>query len=110
MALRFGDVVLIAVQFHQAQGSKVRPAVVILDSGDEDFVAAPVTSRPGVAEFDLVVKEWQEAGLNVASTVRLHKIAVLSKANIRRSVGSLAPSDLASIHAKLCRAFCGDHV
>jgi mRNA-degrading endonuclease toxin of MazEF toxin-antitoxin module len=85
-------------------------SVVILDSGDKDFVAAPVTSRPSVAEFDLVLQNWRDAGLNVPSTVGLHKIAVLSKANIRRSVGSLAPSDLASVHAKLCRAFCADHV
>jgi mRNA interferase MazF len=110
MAPRFGDVVLIAVQFHQAQGSKIRPAVVIPDSGEEDFVAAPVTSRPGMAEFDLVLQDWRDAGLNVASTVRPHKIAVLSKANIGRSVGSLAPDDLASVHVKLCRAFCADHV
>jgi len=37
MALRFGDIVLIEVQFHQTRGSKIRPATVVLDSGDEDF-------------------------------------------------------------------------
>jgi hypothetical protein len=37
MALRFGDMVLIEVPFHQMQGSKVRPAAVVLDAGDEDF-------------------------------------------------------------------------
>ena len=31
--------------FHQAVGGKVRPAIVLLDAGDDDFVAAPVTSR-----------------------------------------------------------------
>ena len=110
MALRFGDIVLIEVQFHQVQGSKIRPAAVVLDSGDDDFVAAPITSRPTTAEFDLALQDWRNAGLNVASTVRLHKIAVLSKANIRRTVGRLAASDLASVHAKLCRAFCADHI
>ena len=78
MALRFGEIVLIEVQFHQTQGSKIRPATVVLDSGDEDFVAAPVTSRPSATEFDLVLVDWRSAGLNVPSTVRLHKIAVLS--------------------------------
>jgi hypothetical protein len=53
MALKFGDVVLIEVEFHQTRGSKIRPATVVLDSGDEDFVAAPITSRPSAAEFDL---------------------------------------------------------
>ena len=45
MTLRFGDVVLIRMDFHQTTGAKVRPAVVLLDTGDEDFVAAPITSR-----------------------------------------------------------------
>jgi mRNA interferase MazF len=110
MALRFGDIVLIDLQFHQALGSKVRPAVVVLDSGDEDFVAAPITSRPSLGAFDLSLKDWRDAGLNVPSTVRLHKIAILSKGNIRRAVGRLAPTDLDSAQAKLCRAFCVDHV
>ncbi len=106
MALRFGDIVLIEVQFHQVHGSKIRPATVILDSGDDDFVAAPVTSRPGVGEFDLALQDWRSAGLNVASTIRLHKIAVLSKANIRRTIGKLTSADLTSVHEKLCQAFC----
>jgi mRNA interferase MazF len=110
MARRFGEVVLVEVHFHQMKGSKIRPATVVLDSGDEDFVAAPITSRPSVAGFDLMLLDWQSAGLNVPSTVRLHKIAVLSKANIRRTVGRLVAADLAAVHAKLCRAFCPDQV
>jgi mRNA interferase MazF len=110
MALRLGDIVLIEVRFHQADASKVRPAAVVLDTGDDDFVAAPITSRPGVAEFDMALRDWRSAGLNVASTMRLHKVAVLSKANIRRTIGRLTASDLASVQAKLCRAFCADRV
>ena len=39
MKLRRAEVVLIRMQFHQAQGSKIRPALVLFDAGDEDFVA-----------------------------------------------------------------------
>jgi mRNA interferase MazF len=106
MALRFGDIVLVEVPFHQIQGSKVRPAAVVLDAGDEDFVAAPITSRPGLAEFDIPLQDWRSAGLNVPLTVRIHKVAVLSKANVRRTVGRLTAPDLASVQGKLCRAFC----
>ena len=42
MTLQFGEVVLIRIQ---ATGAKVRPAVVLLDSGDDDFVAAPIKSQ-----------------------------------------------------------------
>ena len=44
MKLRAAEVVLIRMGFHQAQGSKIRPALVLVDVGDEDFVAAPITS------------------------------------------------------------------
>jgi mRNA interferase MazF len=108
MALRFGDIVLIEIDFHQMQGSKVRPAAVVLDSGDDDFVAVTITSRFGGAEFDLALQDWRSAGLNVPSAVRIHKIAVLSKANIRRIIGTLAEADVASVQARLCRAFCAE--
>jgi len=41
--------------------------LVLFDSGDEDFVAAPITSQPRASEFDLMVADWQTAGLNVPS-------------------------------------------
>lgn len=58
MKLQVAEVVLIRMQFHQATGSKVRPALALLDPGDEDFVAAPITSKPRASEFDLVVADW----------------------------------------------------
>lgn len=76
MTLRLGEVVLIRMQFHQAVGSKVRPALVILDSGDYDFVAAPVTSP------------------------------VLAKADIVLRLGVLSTRDHESLEEILCQTFC----
>jgi mRNA-degrading endonuclease toxin of MazEF toxin-antitoxin module len=70
------------------------------------FVAVPVTSRARAAEFDLTLAHWQAAGLNVPSVARVHKIAVLSKASVKRVVGQLAAGDLVSLYAALCRAYC----
>ncbi len=50
MILRFGEVVPIRMEFHQTTGAKVRPAVVLLDTGDDDFVAAPITS-PAIEDW-----------------------------------------------------------
>ena len=57
-------------------------------------------------EFDLNLAGWQAAGLNVPSIARVHKLAVLAKANIRRILGRLSEDDLAHLRAALCRAFC----
>lgn len=106
MTLRLGEVVLIRMQFHQAMGAKVRPAVVLLDAGDDDFVAAPITSQERHSDFDLSILEWRDAGLNVPSSIRVHKLTVLAKTDIVRSVGTLSQSDRASLVHLLCRAFC----
>ena len=71
MTLRLGEVVLIRMLYHQAPGSKVRPALVLLDPGDNDFVAAPITSQQRVSEYDLAIEDWRTAGLNVASSGRI---------------------------------------
>ena len=97
--------VLIRIDFHQASGGKVRPAVVLLDAGDDDFVAAPVTSHPGRSSFDLALREWREAGLNVASTIRVHKLTVLAKDEIVRRIGELAVTDRTALVEILRRMF-----
>lgn len=106
MTLHPAEVVLIRLQFHQAQGSKIRPAIVLLDTGDDDFVAAPVTSHARSSEFDLVLEGWQEAGLNVPSFVRVHKLTVLAKADIVRRIGICSTADRRAIRTVTCRAFC----
>jgi mRNA interferase MazF len=88
MTLRFGEVVLIRMYFHQGAGSKIRPALVLLDPGDDDFVAAPVTSQPRTSEYDLAIAGWRAAGLNVTSSVRVHKLTVLPERSPISAKGS----------------------
>ncbi len=60
--LPIDEVVLIRVLFRHGVGGKVRPAVVVLNTSDDDFVAAPVTSQARVSGFDLALEDWQGAG------------------------------------------------
>jgi mRNA-degrading endonuclease toxin of MazEF toxin-antitoxin module len=61
MNLLRGEIVLVEIPYHQEQGAKVRPAVVI-DTGDEDFLAAPVTSRVRDGTYEIAIEAWQAAG------------------------------------------------
>jgi mRNA interferase MazF len=108
MTLRLGEVVLIRIDFRQTPGGKLRPAVVLLDSGDEDFVAAPITSRARVSAYDLPIQQWREAGLNTPSTIRVHKLMVLAKSEIVRRLGDLAGADRDAVNEVLRRAFSLD--
>lgn len=104
MTLQAGDVVLVRIPFPQKAGGKVRPALIVLDDGDDDFVAAPVTSRDSRSQFDLPIVEWQADGLNVPSVARLHKVATLYKNDILRTVGRLPAADISRRVDALCRA------
>jgi mRNA-degrading endonuclease toxin of MazEF toxin-antitoxin module len=108
MTLRRGEVVLIRIDFHHTPGGKLRPAVVLLDSADDDFVAAPITSRLRVSDFDVPIHQWREAGLNTASTIRVHKLTVLAKGEVVRRLGELAAADRTALTEVLRRAFSLD--
>jgi mRNA-degrading endonuclease toxin of MazEF toxin-antitoxin module len=101
-------VVLIRIDFHQTPGGKFRPAVVLLDSADDDSVAAPITSRLRVSDFDVPIHQWRGAGLNTASTIRVHKLTVLAKDEIARRLGELAGAGRAALTEVLRRAFSLD--
>jgi len=105
MKLEPGVVILLKIDFHQAEGSKVRPAVVLFDSGDDDFMAAPITSRRREIEYDLESRSWRAAGLNVPSFIRVHKLTVLAKSAVRRNLNRLADSDCQALRRVLARMF-----
>ena len=86
----------------------MRPAVVLLDSADDDFVAAPITSHSRVSDFDVPIHQWREAGLNIASTIRVHKLTVLAKEEIVRRLGELVGADRTAVTEVLRRAFSLD--
>ncbi len=86
----------------------MRPAAVLPGSGDDDFVAAPVTSRPRMSDFDVPLQQWRDAGLNTASTIRVHKLTVLAKHEIVRRIGELSGADRATLATVLHRAFSLD--
>jgi mRNA interferase MazF len=93
MRFEFGDVVLVAFPFADGVTTKQRPAVVILDVGDDDVVVARVTSRTRATEYEISVANWKEAGLLGASTVRLHKLATIGKDRVHRVLGKLSRAD-----------------
>ena len=100
---KFADVVLVV--FTQTDGSrKQRPALVVLDTGDEDIVLAPITTTERKSKGDHKIKDWKQSGLLLSSWVRLAKIACLSKNDIRRQLGTFSPADkkqTASVWSKL---------
>ena len=101
-----GDIDLVSFPFGGSSQAKVRPAMVMLDTGDDDVVVARITTQQAHrTPHDVAIGEWQPAGLLAPSVVRLHKLATLEKKLIQRTLGRLQPVDRASVSAVLRQVF-----
>ena len=98
---QLGDVVLIRFPYTNATQSKKRPALVLADTQDGDILVCRITSKSKGTNYDVEIQDWQQAGLKVSSTARLHKIATLEKALIAVHLGRLTHNDLLTIKKKV---------
>ena len=98
-----GEVVLMSFPFSSLSEMRRRPALVLMDTGDEDIVVARITSQIVRDTFDIELLEWREAGLLLPSVVRLHKLATLEKSLVERRLGALITDDWARVSASLKR-------
>ena len=96
-----GEVLLLSFPFVDAAGSKRRPALALVDTGDEDIIVARITSQIVPTDFEIELVEWQRAGLLLRSYVRVHKVATLEKRLVERRLGRLTPNDWANVQAKI---------
>jgi mRNA interferase MazF len=88
-----GDVVLVAFPFVDEGHNKRRPALVVADTGDQDLVLARITTQQSRDEFDIELRDWKAAGLVALSTLRLHKLATISKSLVQRRLGQISDTD-----------------
>jgi len=89
----FGQIVLINFPFVNTSEVKKRPALILIDTHDEDVIVSRITSQDAKSDFDVEITHWQKAGLLLPSIARIHKIATIEKKLIERVLGSLDKSD-----------------
>jgi mRNA interferase MazF len=97
----FADILFVDFPLSDASGTKIRPALVILDSGDADVLVARVSGQDPRSRFDIVLKNWQEANLMLPSIVRSDKLATIDKRFVRRSLGILSAVDKVNLKRSL---------
>ncbi|MEI6950781.1 type II toxin-antitoxin system PemK/MazF family toxin [Paraflavisolibacter sp. H34] len=95
------DIVLITFPFTDLSGSKLRPAVVLVDTPD-DLTVCFITSQLGWQEpTDLVLQPSAANGLKKVSLVRTSKIATLDISLARGLLGKLSREEIAELNSKL---------
>lgn len=88
MKYYFGDIVLLKFPFTDGKSFKKRPALVLTDM-DNDILVCRITSKVYNTEFDFNIDNWQNVGLKLPSTVRIHKLATLNKELLDKKIGKL---------------------
>jgi mRNA interferase MazF len=100
-----GDLLLLQFPYSGGGLSKLRPAMVVFDVGDSDLLVARVTTQLYKSSFDIAFADWKGAGLLAPSVVRLHKLATLEKASVRRKLGEIQAIDRAAVATALQQTF-----
>ncbi len=98
---RPGDVVLVSFPFTNAAGVKRRPALMLVDNGDQDVLVARVTSQAPRSSYDVQLSDWQQGGLLLPSVVRVDKLATIDRRLITRTLGALTQADWALVRARI---------
>ena len=97
-----GDVLFVAIQFSGSIGRKSRPVVVLStdafhQAGSKLIVAGLTgTVSPPFRPGDVLVQDWQQAGLAKPSAMR-NLIITVDRNEVVRVLGRLTPLDLARV-------------
>ena len=91
--------------FSDGQGTKRRPVLVVQDFGDDDLLVVPITSQSARVPADVVLSDWQRAGLKLPSTVRVEKLATIEKSCVARKLGVLPSNELPRVRESLTALF-----
>ena len=108
-----GKVVLVPFPFDDLATQKARPAVCLTEpvTSHRHIVLAFVTSRQPDEPLgtDIVLDpqdpDFAQTGLQVRSTIRIHRLLTVASSTIKRELGSLSPSRQARVADAVRRLF-----
>ena len=92
----FGEIHLCQFPFTSGVASKIRPALILFDFGN-DAVICRVTSAAKSRPFDVPIQAWRQAGLLKPSIARIDRLVTAERSIFLRRLGSLETNDLAAV-------------
>lgn len=91
------DIVFIKFPFSNSKGYKIRPELVLQRFEDGDLILCRITSKAYSTEFDLSVENWEEFGLLLPSTIRVHKLITVESTLIDQKLGALSSDFMSKV-------------
>lgn len=103
--MKKGDIILVPFPFTDLSGSKLRPALVLVEEGDDVVAAFISTILRERFKSDYFVKKSEKNSLKKDSLIKLNKLATLSHDLVKGKIGELSTDDLKEIDKKLIDLF-----
>lgn len=96
-----GSVMLVPFPFSDLSASKLRPALVIADSGRGDWVCVQITSNPysDLTAIELTDTDFKDGSLSRISYARPGKLFTANQSLFRRNIGRINENKLHQVHA-----------
>ncbi len=96
--MKTGDIILMPFPFAELTHVKVRPSVIIAETGDryKDIIAAAISSvlTPQTSKNEFLIEPSKTNGLRVWSVVKVDRIITAKRENIIAELGSLSSSEI----------------
>ena len=104
-----GKIVLIPFPFTDLTATKLRPALVLCE-GEKDVVVAFISSRTDKPKtVDIIINEknaeFKQTGLKLTSTIKLDKVATISKDLIIGEIGEIGPNLKKEVNRKITEIY-----
>jgi mRNA interferase MazF len=104
-----GKIILIPFPFTDLTSTKLRPALVLYE-GEKDVVAAFISSKTDKPKpIDIAINEknpeFKITGLKLTSTIKLDKIATISKELIVGEIGEIGPKLKKEVNRKITEIY-----
>jgi mRNA interferase MazF len=99
--LVFGDILLLKFPYTDGYSFKKRPVLLINDLEDGDIIVCRITSKIYHSKYDIVIENWVNSGLKLASIIRVHKLATLEKDMVVSVMGKI--NDI--LRLEVCKIF-----
>ena len=90
--VEFGETWVCRFPFTSGRGAKARPILVLRDL-EADCLVCRITSMPHYGFLDYAPSDWQSAGLDKPSTIRLSRLVTIEKSLLRARIGCLSDID-----------------
>ncbi len=100
-----GDIILMTFPFTDLSGSKLRPAVILIDTNPDITVCFITTQIEWQESTDIVLSPNTSNGLKRASLIRTNKIATLDTSLAKGLLGKLNNAELDQLNTKLKALF-----